>query len=56
MAFYASQMVTNQNCGADLQAQNPLAVQALTGFQNYLLYYGAGCLKDNTTGIYCIYA
>ena len=53
MDSIAAQLVSNDNCGQDLQKQNPLVVSALTGLQNYLLYYGAGCLKDNATNIYC---
>jgi hypothetical protein len=53
MDSIAAQLVSNDNCGQDLQEQNPLVVAALTGLQNYYLYYGAGCLKDNATDIYC---
>ena len=49
----ASQLAQDTNCGQDLKNQNPLVLQALTGLQNYLLYYEAGCLKDNLTDIYC---
>jgi hypothetical protein len=54
MDVIASTIVQDDTCGQDIKAQNPLALQALTGLQNYLLYYGASCLKDNTTDIYCI--
>ena len=49
----ATGIVQDDACGDDLKAQNPLVVQALTGLRNYLLYYAAGCLRDNTTDIYC---
>jgi hypothetical protein len=49
----ASQIVQNDACGQDIEEENPLALEALEGIRNYLLYYGAGCLKDNTTNIYC---
>ena len=55
MDSIAAQLVSNDHCGQDLQKQNPLVVSALTGLQNYLLYYGAGCLKDNATDIYCTF-
>lgn len=50
----ASKLVEDSACGQDIKAQNPLVIQALQGLQNYLLYYGAGCLKDSATNIYCI--
>lgn len=53
MNSIAAGIVSDNACGEDLQAQNPLVVQALTGLQNYYLYYAAGCLRDNTTDIYC---
>lgn len=53
MDALATKLVQSDVCGEDLKAQNPLVLQALTGFQNYNLYYGAGCLKDNATDIYC---
>jgi hypothetical protein len=54
MDYYASQIVENTNCGLDYEAGNPTVVAALTGLQNYLIYYEAGCLRDNSTNIYCI--
>jgi len=53
MDYIASQIVLDSYCGQDIKAQNPIALQAISGLQNYLLYYGAGCLKDPNTGIYC---
>ena len=55
MDSIAAQLVSNDNCGQDLKAQNPVVVRALSGLRNYYIYYGAGCLKDNATGIYCIH-
>ena len=53
MDLIAAKIVSDNACGQDIRAQNPIALQALTGLQNYLLYYGASCLKDPTTNIYC---
>jgi hypothetical protein len=53
MDLIASKIVLDSNCGEDIKDQNPIALQALTGLQNYLLYYGASCLKDPSTDIYC---
>lgn len=53
MDLIAADLVSNDACGQDIQAQNPIAMQVLTGLQNYLLYYGASCLKDPVTNIYC---
>jgi hypothetical protein len=53
MDVIAAKLVQDANCGEDIKAQNPIALQALSGLQNYLLYYGASCLKDRTTDIYC---
>lgn len=55
MDALAANIVQPDTCGQDLTAQNPLVVQALTGLQNYYLYYGAGCLKDHVTDIYCTF-
>lgn len=55
MDSIAAGIVSDNACGEDLKAQNPLVVQALTGLRNYYLYYAAGCLRDNTTDIYCSY-
>jgi hypothetical protein len=54
MDSIASKLVSTNNCGEDLKLQNPLVIQALQGLQNYKLYYGAGCLKDSATDVYCI--
>jgi hypothetical protein len=54
MDYYASQIVETTNCGLDYEAGNPTVVAAVTGLQNYLLYYEAGCLRDNQTNTYCI--
>ena len=53
MDYYASQIVETANCGLDYQAGNPTVVAAVVGLQNYLLYYEAGCLRDNQTDTYC---
>jgi hypothetical protein len=53
MDVIAAKLVLDSNCGQDIKEQNPIALQALTGLQNYLLYYGASCLKDPSTNIYC---
>jgi len=55
MDAIATKLVQPDICGQDLKAQNPLVLQALTGLQNYYLYYGAGCLKDDVTNIYCMF-
>jgi hypothetical protein len=55
MDLIAAKIVLDSACGQDIRAQNPIALQALTGLQNYLLYYGASCLKDPTTNIYCTF-
>jgi hypothetical protein len=55
MDAIANKLVQSDVCAQDLKAQNPLVLQALTGLQNYYLYYGAGCLKDNTTNMYCMF-
>lgn len=54
MDYYASALIENTNCGLDYEAGHPTVVAALQGLQNYLLYYEAGCLRDNTTATYCI--
>ncbi|KZT37439.1 hypothetical protein SISSUDRAFT_1062793 [Sistotremastrum suecicum HHB10207 ss-3] len=41
------------SCKADLQSQNALALQALTGFQVYTPMRNAACLVDQNTGAYC---
>jgi hypothetical protein len=54
MDYYASQIVETTNCGLDYQAGNPTVFAAVTGLQNYLLYYEAGCLRNNQTNTYCM--
>jgi hypothetical protein len=53
MSKYNSQLKTNDNCGMDYQAQNPLVVQAAVGLSTYDVLYNAGCLKDPNTDVYC---
>jgi len=53
MTSFASQIRSHSNCGADYEAQNPLVLQAYTGFIAYPTLYRAGCLKSQDTGNYC---
>lgn len=52
MSNLANQIMSDSNCGQDLQMQNPLVLQAYNGFIAYPTLYQAGCLKDDT-GDYC---
>ncbi|GAA5992750.1 hypothetical protein JCM5350_003372 [Sporobolomyces pararoseus] len=49
MDKYARQIKLQNTCGQDLSKGNPLAQEALEGFQNYRLYREVGCQKDNST-------
>lgn len=55
MASYAIQIVDQANCGADYALQNPLVMQAYSGFVAYEPLYDAACLKDpsSVTKNYC---
>jgi len=55
MASLARQIQSPNNCAADLQNQNPMVVQAYTGFVAYQSLYHAGCLLNDDTGSYCEY-
>jgi hypothetical protein len=52
MASLAQQIELDENCGADLQLQNPMVTQAYNGFVAYQPLFHAGCLQDND-GNYC---
>lgn len=52
MASLARQIQLDSNCGADLQMQNPMVLQAYNGFVAYPPLYQAGCLTD-ADGNYC---
>ena len=52
MASLTQQIQLESNCGADLQMQNPMVLQAYNGFVAYQPLYHAGCLTD-TDGNYC---
>lgn len=52
MTSLAQQLQLQSNCGADLQMQNPMVLQAYNGFIAYQPLYSAGCLTD-TDGNYC---
>lgn len=54
MASLARQIQSSSNCGLDLQAQNPMAMQAYDGFVSYPSLYHAGCLVNSQTGSYCM--
>ncbi|GAA5959671.1 hypothetical protein JCM3765_007234 [Sporobolomyces pararoseus] len=49
MDKYARQIKLQNTCGQDLSKGNPLAQEALEGFQNYRIYREVGCQKDNST-------
>ncbi|GAA5904207.1 uncharacterized protein JCM6883_006406 [Sporobolomyces salmoneus] len=49
MDKYARQIKLDNTCGPDLSSGNPLAQEALEGFQNYRLYREVGCQKNNET-------
>ncbi|KEQ86127.1 hypothetical protein M438DRAFT_270930 [Aureobasidium pullulans EXF-150] len=53
MASLARQIQSPNNCAADLQNQNPVAMQAYDGFVAYQSLYHAGCLLNSETGAYC---
>lgn len=48
-----TQLKSDKNCGPDLNNQNPLVIQAHTGFLAYQPLYQASCLKSAKTGDYC---
>lgn len=52
MQYYASQLISDSNCGVDYRNGNALVVQAYYGFVAYEPLYLAGCLKDGK-GNYC---
>jgi hypothetical protein len=52
MASLAQDIQQDTNCGADLQMQNPMVLQAYNGLLAYQPLYRAGCLTDND-GQYC---
>lgn len=52
MSSLAEEIQSNNNCGEDLQLQNPMVLQAYNGFLAYQPLYHAGCLTD-TEGNYC---
>lgn len=54
MASLARQIQSPNNCAADLQNQNPTAMQAYAGFIAYQSLYHAGCLLNSNTGSYCM--
>ena len=56
MAYYESEIKSNDNCGADYAAENPMVMQAHSGFLAYEPLYNAGCLKNPDTGAYCKYS
>ncbi|GAA6022252.1 hypothetical protein JCM11491_001682 [Sporobolomyces phaffii] len=49
MDKYARQIKLQNTCGQDLAKGNPLAQEALEGFQNYRLYREVGCQRSNAT-------
>lgn len=49
----ASELIDDDNCGADFTRQNPLVVQAYSGLMAYEPVYRATCLKSSETGNYC---
>ncbi|GAA5942510.1 hypothetical protein JCM10213_004799 [Rhodosporidiobolus nylandii] len=54
MDSLAKEIKQSNTCGPDLNLGNPLAIEALRGFQNYRIYREAGCQKSNATGTpYC---
>ncbi|GAA5878461.1 hypothetical protein JCM16303_002090 [Sporobolomyces ruberrimus] len=54
MDKYARQIKLQNTCGQDLSKGNPLAQEALEGFQNYRMYREVGCQKSNeTVAKYC---
>jgi hypothetical protein len=52
MSSLAQQIQSSNTCGADLQMQNPMVVQAYNGLIAYEPLYHAGCLTDEK-GDYC---
>ena len=52
MSQLAQRLQLSDHCGADLQMENPMVVQAYNGFMAYDPLYHAGCLKE-TDGSFC---
>ncbi|KZT60956.1 hypothetical protein CALCODRAFT_428519 [Calocera cornea HHB12733] len=53
MDWHAAQIAQDGNCGADIAAQEALAVTALEGFRSYRMMRAAGCLVNAATHAYC---
>lgn len=53
MGKLADDLISQSNCQADYNQQNPLVVQAYDGLQAYESLYQATCLKNTTTHEYC---
>ncbi|GAA5845950.1 hypothetical protein JCM9279_004733 [Rhodotorula babjevae] len=53
MATLARTIKLKNTCGPDLESGNPLATEALQGFQSYSLMREAGCARSNETSRYC---
>lgn len=49
----ATELIDPDNCGTDFNRQNPLVLQAYSGFMAYEPVYRATCLKSSQTGNYC---
>ncbi|GAA5943919.1 hypothetical protein JCM3775_002278 [Rhodotorula graminis] len=53
MSNLARTIKLKNTCGPDLELGNPLATEALQGFQSYPLMREAGCAQSNETSRYC---
>ncbi|KAK9462707.1 uncharacterized protein V1516DRAFT_608658, partial [Lipomyces oligophaga] len=48
----AVELVSSDNCQADLNLQNPLVTSAYNSFTSYRMLYSAGCIQSSS-GAYC---
>lgn len=48
----ATELLKDENCGADYKASNPTVLQAYKGLVAYAPVYQAGCMRDSS-GSYC---
>ncbi|KAI2360629.1 hypothetical protein LOY91_006710 [Ophidiomyces ophidiicola] len=54
LSQFNRELVSKDVCSKDLDAQNPLALNAQTGFVAYQFVHDAACLKNPDTGSYCM--
>jgi hypothetical protein len=53
MAFFASSLLEDSNCGQDFRNENPLVTRAYSGLVAYEPIYRATCLQNSETRSYC---